>query len=79
MNDNRNPTHVYLRIKSTQQMYSLGILAAADRVENERRGAAQAAPSLAPRDFADYGPLSGEARQERTGGVLDLADDLGGF
>jgi len=66
MKDTRDPTHVYLDIMQAKTFWNEGILAAADRVEAERlssTGRAQAAPSQAPRDFADYGPERGEARQ----------------
>ena len=74
MRDSRDPTHVYLDIMAAKTGWNEGILAAADRVEHERRAGGQAAPSLAARDFADWGPErevapqnGGKAPQERTG------------
>lgn len=77
MKDSRNPTHVYLDIIQAKTFWNEGILAAADRVEHERRAGAQAAPSLAPRDYADAGPSVGEAPQNGAQGVPEQSDTNG--
>ena len=76
--DSRDPTHVYLDIMAAKTGWNEGILAAADRVENDRRAGAErpvlttgapSAPPVSPRDWADYGPFEngGKAPRERTG------------
>lgn len=67
MKDSRDPTHVYLDIMAAKTGWNEGILAAADRVENDRRAAGQASVSQAPRDFGDYGPLLEGAPQNGSG------------
>lgn len=74
MRDDRDPTHVYLDIMEAKTSWNEGILAAADRVEKDRRAGAERVPPGAPelvwvRGYpAEVAPQNGgKTPQEHTG------------